>query len=225
MGCAMAVRPSDGAPVVEIPPPDKDRPSWVAVAIITVVGFGVGVVWPRLAGIRLGPSPPETATAATASTDPSQTPSTATASLDPPAARSARPASPTERPASPTERPASPTERPASPTERPASARIATRTPQPSSAPANGASVPESSAGSEGSRGDSPGPAPAGDSAAQVEWEVALIRDAPKTGKVIARLQRGTTVRVGSARDGWYPVRYGDGYSSTGWVYRGAIGH
>jgi hypothetical protein len=62
------------------------------------------------------------------------------------------------------------------------------------------------------------------DGAAQVEWEVAIVRDAPKTGKVIARLQRGTALRIGSAKDGWYPVKYGDGYASDGWVYRAAIG-
>jgi SH3-like domain-containing protein len=57
-----------------------------------------------------------------------------------------------------------------------------------------------------------------------VEWEVALVRDSPKTGKVIARLPRGSQVRVGPVKDGWYPVTYGSGYSSEGWVYRGAIG-
>jgi hypothetical protein len=59
---------------------------------------------------------------------------------------------------------------------------------------------------------------------AQVEWEVALIRDAPKTGKVIARLQRGAVLKVGPVNDGWYPVKYGDDFTSEGWVYRGAIG-
>ena len=78
-----------------------------------------------------------------------------------------------------------------------------------------------------------PAPAPAApaatapaaaDGTAQVEWEVALVRDAPKNGKVIARLPRGTPVRVGPGHDGWYPVKYGDGFASDGWVYRGAIG-
>jgi hypothetical protein len=62
------------------------------------------------------------------------------------------------------------------------------------------------------------------DGEAQVVWDVAIIRDAPKTGKVVARLQRGTQIHIGAARDGWYPVKYGDGFSSDGWVYRGAIG-
>jgi hypothetical protein len=73
-------------------------------------------------------------------------------------------------------------------------------------------------------------PARAGDEtaaeggAAQVVWEVAIVRDAPKTGKVVARLQRGMTVHVGAIKDGWYPIKYGDAFASDGWVYRGAIG-
>jgi hypothetical protein len=66
--------------------------------------------------------------------------------------------------------------------------------------------------------------APASDGTAQVEWEVAIVRDAPKTGKVIAKLQRGTAVHVGPTKDGWVPVKYGDGFASDGWLYRGAIG-
>jgi hypothetical protein len=58
----------------------------------------------------------------------------------------------------------------------------------------------------------------------EVAWEVAIVRDAPKTGKVLARLQRGTALRVGAVKEGWYPVKYGSDYSSEGWVYRGAIG-
>ncbi len=63
-----------------------------------------------------------------------------------------------------------------------------------------------------------------GDGTALVEWEVAIVRDTPKTGKVVARLPRGTPLRVGAAKDGWYPAKYGDGFASDGWVYRGAIG-
>jgi hypothetical protein len=67
--------------------------------------------------------------------------------------------------------------------------------------------------------------APAADGTAQVEWNVAIVRDAPRTsGKVLARLQHGTALRVGSPKEGWYPVKYGDGFASDGWVYRGAIG-
>jgi hypothetical protein len=59
---------------------------------------------------------------------------------------------------------------------------------------------------------------------AQVVWEVAVVRDAPKTGKIVSRLQRGTTVRLGAMKDGWYPVKYGDSFASDGWLYRGAVG-
>jgi hypothetical protein len=64
----------------------------------------------------------------------------------------------------------------------------------------------------------------ADDGSAQVVWEVGIVRDAPKSGKVVARLQRGTTIHVGAPRDGWYPVKFGDGFTSDGWLYRGAIG-
>src|SRR5262249_53577322 len=59
---------------------------------------------------------------------------------------------------------------------------------------------------------------------ATVAWEVALIRDVPKTGQVVARLPRGSKVKVGSVKDGWFAVKYGDNFASDGWVYRGAIG-
>jgi len=50
------------------------------------------------------------------------------------------------------------------------------------------------------------------------------VRDAPKTGKIIARLPRGTTIHVGPVKDGWYPVKPGSGFAGEGWVFRGAIG-
>jgi hypothetical protein len=59
---------------------------------------------------------------------------------------------------------------------------------------------------------------------ASVGWEVALVRDVPKTGQVVARLPRGTKVKLGAIKDGWYAIKYGDGLSSDGFVYRGAIG-
>jgi hypothetical protein len=59
---------------------------------------------------------------------------------------------------------------------------------------------------------------------AQVGWEVALVRDTPKTGQIVARLPRGSKVRVGSPKDGWYRIQYGNTFGSEGWVYRGAIG-
>lgn len=59
---------------------------------------------------------------------------------------------------------------------------------------------------------------------ASVGWEVALVRDVPKTGAVVARLPRGTKVKIGATKDGWYAVKFGDGFASEGFVYRGAIG-
>lgn len=59
---------------------------------------------------------------------------------------------------------------------------------------------------------------------ATVAWEVALVRDVPKTGQVVARLPRGSKVKLGSVKEGWYAIKYGDGFSSDGWVYRGALG-
>ena len=55
-------------------------------------------------------------------------------------------------------------------------------------------------------------------------WDVAIVRDAPRTGKIIAKLDRGASVHVGAISQGWYPVKYGDGFASEGWVYRAAIG-
>jgi hypothetical protein len=68
-------------------------------------------------------------------------------------------------------------------------------------------------------------PSDTAEGSAQIVWEVALVRDAPKTGgKIVARLPRGTTVRLGPLKEGWYPVKYGDGFSGDGWVFRGAVG-
>jgi len=44
--------------VVDVPTPAEDRPSWVKVGIIAAIGFVIGVAWPRLAGVRLGPAAP-----------------------------------------------------------------------------------------------------------------------------------------------------------------------
>jgi hypothetical protein len=59
------------------------------------------------------------------------------------------------------------------------------------------------------------------DSSVEVAWEVAIVRDAPRTGAVVARLPRGTKVKLGTSQEGWYKVEYGTG---EGWVYRGAVG-
>jgi hypothetical protein len=59
---------------------------------------------------------------------------------------------------------------------------------------------------------------------AQVVWQVAIVRDAPRTGNVVARLPRGTTVKIVSNQEGWYRVNYGPSFGSEGWVYRASVG-
>ena len=66
--------------------------------------------------------------------------------------------------------------------------------------------------------------AAADDGSAQVSWEVALVRDAPRTGQVVARLARGTKLRLGAGEDGWYKVQFGPSFGTEGYVYRAAIG-
>jgi len=174
------VRRREDAPLaVEVPPAGADRPSWGKVGIITAIGFIVGVVWPRVAGVRLGPSVPEAPSAIGAASA-----AASGAVVEPLVARAPASVLPPAVAVAP------------APSLPPA--------PAVSSAP----TVETSSGGA----------------TAQVTWEVALIRDAPKTGKILARLQRGTSLRIGAAKDGWYPVKYGDGFGSDGWVYRGAIG-
>ena len=43
---------------VRIPAPADDRPALGRVGIIAVVGFVIGILWPRLAGVKMVPSPP-----------------------------------------------------------------------------------------------------------------------------------------------------------------------
>lgn len=58
---------------------------------------------------------------------------------------------------------------------------------------------------------------------ATVSWEVAIIREQPKDGEIVARVMRGTRVAV-TGRDGdWYRIKY-DAKGSEGWVFRTAIG-
>jgi hypothetical protein len=191
--CAPMVRRNADAPLaVEVPRPGADRPSWGRVGVITAIGFIVGVAWPRLAGVRLGPSVPEApSSAATAPASGAAGPSAAGAVSVLPPAVAVAPAS--SQPAVPV-------------------------------APAADVSATHRRHGGHGDSSAGPEAKEAEDAAAQVTWEVAIIRDAPKTGKVLARLQRGTAIRVGAAKDGWYPVKYGEGFASDGWVYRGAIG-
>jgi hypothetical protein len=54
-----------------------------------------------------------------------------------------------------------------------------------------------------------------------VNWDVAIVRESPKTGTIVGRVLRGSKVKVLAHQGEWYRVQYG---SITGWVYRGTIG-
>lgn len=69
--------------------------------------------------------------------------------------------------------------------------------------------------------GDGKGEASLG--TASVSWEKALLRDAPKDGKVVARVPQGSRVKILEQRDEWYLVQPAKG-DAKGWVYRQAIG-
>ncbi len=58
---AMAARPS-----VQIPAPEADKPSWLRVGVVALIGFALGVAWPKLAGVRVGPTAPAEAVSAVA---------------------------------------------------------------------------------------------------------------------------------------------------------------
>ncbi len=87
---------------------------------------------------------------------------------------------------------------------------------------ADGATAPGSAPGAATGGGATPVAMDAPTSS--VVWEVAIVRDAPRTGAVVGRLQRGTKVRVGQGQENWYRVRYGGNFVNEGWVYRGSIG-
>ncbi|MCC6525051.1 MAG: SH3 domain-containing protein [Polyangiaceae bacterium] len=83
--------------------------------------------------------------------------------------------------------------------------------PQPGSA-ATPATAPSDSA--------SAGPAVDPD-LATVSWDSVLVRDEPKTGKELARLVRGTRVKLLGRRKDWCRIQF---QGKEGWVHRSAIG-
>lgn len=56
---------------------------------------------------------------------------------------------------------------------------------------------------------------------ATVSWDTALLRKDPKDGEVVARLVRGTRVKLVGRQNDWYKVESG---TKVGWVYRGSLG-
>jgi hypothetical protein len=307
---SMPLRKADGPLTVHVPPAGADRPSWMGVGAIALAGFVIGVAWPRLAGVRMGPSVPEATSATVAESASPPAGSTGPRATGMPAVPAALPAS-----AAPVA-PAPAVAMAAGPRVAvshgsifsckttsgdvqkgsdcgglsgldalvlPRLRKLADCSDAASTvgklnlvvradfgrdalrvdlgrdhgvATADGllvcAKTALASASLDGIAHDhprysvayavtfagstvaapapvtppapTPAPAAASDGTAQVEWEVAIVRDVPKTGKVLARLERGTSVHVGPVKDGWYPVKYGDGFASDGWVYRGAIG-
>jgi Bacterial SH3 domain len=308
---SMPLRKADGPLTVQLPSPAQDRPSWFGVGAVAVVGFVVGVAWPRLAGVRLGPSVPDSPAASASEGEPAA-PGAPSLPVVAPVVPAALPSPAAPSPVAPS----SPSPSAVAPAP-PGGVRVSVAhgtisscksasgeslkagdcgalpgfdglvlprlrkladCPEAASTPGkvhllvradfvhdvlavelghdHGAASAApllacakgalASASLDGIAHDHPrysvayavtfGAPPAADpgagappvavvdGAAQVEWDVAIVRDAPKTGKVLARLQRGTPLHVGVAKDGWYPVKYGDGFSSDGWVYRGAIG-
>jgi hypothetical protein len=301
----MPLRKADGPLTVQVPTSGQDRPSWLGVGAVALVGFVVGVAWPRLAGVRMGPSVPDSPAASASEGEPPP------GSSSPPAVA---PPVPVALPSQVAPAPVAPSVAPAPVAAGGArltvahGAVISCKTAAgdslkgtecgtvtaldglvlprlrkldcpdanaaggkvrlvvradfargslavdlghdrsgPASAPllacAKSALAPVTLDGvahdnprysvgyavtlgapSAEPVNAPPPPAPAADGTAEVAWDVAIVRDAPKTGKVLARLQRGTPLKIGTSKDGWYPVKYGDGFASDGWVYRGAIG-
>jgi hypothetical protein len=56
---------------------------------------------------------------------------------------------------------------------------------------------------------------------ATVIQDTGLVRKEPKDGEVVARLVRGTKVKIVGRRNEWYKI---EASGKTGWIYRGAIG-
>lgn len=52
------MKKADPPLTVQIPTAGADQPSWLRVGVIAVLGFAVGIAWPRLAGVKLGPNAP-----------------------------------------------------------------------------------------------------------------------------------------------------------------------
>jgi hypothetical protein len=309
---------------VQVPSHGDDRPSWVRVGVIAVVGFAIGVGWPRLVGARIGPSLPSDATSS---------PSAARADSPSAPTQPAVPASvaPKNTPLAPTTLPPAPVASASPPAVtvnhgvlltcrdedgqtlkgvtacgglagfdaivQPRLRKLGTCPAATSSTSGKlsvvfnldfashrvAADVGKSStvADNEGfatcvkgafqgvslgaldhqnprytiaysvvfaptDHGAAPSAAPSGpadgvpvatvterpttakaaldEGSAEVAWDVAIVRDAPHTGAALARLPRGTRVRIESNQDGWYKIAFTSPSQGEGWVYRGAIG-
>jgi len=294
---------------IDLPTPAEDRPVWSKVGIVGAIGFVIGIAWPKLAGVKVGPNVPNDLRAQ------AEVPATAT----PSASAEAPPATPPT--AAPSAAPAAPAEPPNKETVVIGSGKITrcyekknkkvsdcgelqldpvahpklkglaecpsavglsgkltlgleidfekkevhvvkakkdkTTIPTstvtgiiqcatkgfanlpledvphkfrhytiqyglafyppgkaPEEAEGAGAAEGEEAAGSTTSEAEAGG-------SAVVSWDTALVRKDPKDGEVVARLVRGTKVKIVGRRNDWYKVETG---SKTGWIYRGSIG-
>lgn len=282
---------------IEIPSPGQDSPRFARVGVIAVVGFAIGIVWPRLAGVHLVPSPPTDNVATPAAVASS---AVAAAHPAPPAPKLAKQKARAEDRALLVE-----VKQPqviscrdsqdrrhsscdAVDFDRVARARLQALATCPATATAHGTlsvgftldfdkqkitdfqagkstTLPAAEAHSllacakkqfadaqltgidhkfsqytvfylvdflapekkKTETGDAGAPALKGveraSGQATVSWPVALIRQAPRDGKIVARILRGTRVVVVAKRNDWYQVKYGSS-NEEGWVYKAAIG-
>lgn len=290
---------------VHIPRPEADRPSWVRIGIIAVIGFAVGVAWPRIAGVRLGPSAPvkEAAAPVESASAPVTTALpvvSATPTVAPVAVIAAPPVVTVTRgsivscktdsgeslkgkdcgkltgfdgiaQARIRKIAASPAAQdnegkltvlvtldfgtnkvvyvdvPKSSTVKNPEAFKSLLTSQfqgvslgtvdhdqprvtmsyaATLAPASGSASPTTP--STGTGTSTPQTTPttpsADEGSATIVWDVAVVRDTPHTGAVVARLPRGTKVKLGDNTGGWFKIKYGANFTSEGFLYRGAVG-
>lgn len=289
-------------PVMDLP--TTDHPSWMKVGIVAVIGFGIGIAWPKLAGVRLGPNAPGAEASAGRAPERGAASATAPAALAAPNAPLTASAHTSTTPAAAggvnfehgtliscrddkgeLERGKACGAAPA--LDREVLPRLKKIEKCPAMAGAEGklslvvfadfsagkidTNVGKSSTvngadnfsscAKEALSGMSltgidherakytfqyvahlakSGNAPSGSAAAQgataatpdvpsgtgtpVVWEVAVVRDAPKTGEIVGRVQRGGEVRVLTSQEGWYKVKFGPNFAKEGWVFRAAIG-
>ena len=277
----MAANARKEAPLaVDVPSADRDRPSWGKVGAIAVIGFIIGVAWPKVAGVRLGPSAPDTLAAnsadlpATAITQPMPSVATPPSASAPPVivvqvGRGMLLSCKTEDGESLRGKECGPV--PAF--DGVAQPRLKKISTLPALKDAKGklsvvfaldfkskkvaVDVGKSSTVKDEAAiksflkeqfqdvslgpiahdqekytmsytltvGEGPATSPSAastDGQAEIVWDVAIVRDAPHTGAIVARLPRGTKVTLGTSQAGWYKITYGP--SGEGWLYRGAVG-
>jgi hypothetical protein len=291
---------------VEIPRPADDQPAWSRVGIIAALGFVVGVAWPRLAGVKIGPSAPDDdrpAAAAVATAAPSAAPEASAAAPSPsgtaaPGAESGNRQQVVVGPGKITrcfdkknkkvddcgqlqfdpvalpklrelakcpsaiglegkvsigfnldfqkkEVQVTKSKKTSLPTstvqgilqcaareftnvsldEVPNKHRRYTvfytaafyppgKQPEGEAKPGSDEGEEEAAAGATTSESEASG-------LASVNWDTALVRKEPKDGDVVARLVRGTRVKIIGRQNDWYKIEHG---SAAGWVHRAAIG-